>query len=326
MSEPHGAWRPCPPCVPPTRQWRGGRGNSHSVARQGLSSEVLLGSPACPPPSGPPRRPACRLGRPVGRPESPARTPALGGGADRAGATRQAPARAEAASQEAARRGRSTPAGRRPSRRRRRPPRPRPVRASAGRALTRAGAASAMAARVLLSAALLGRACRAWRSAQAEAGRSGAAQPRSSCRAAASCVRATCPVGPLNKSCARGPARGCAQRPLQPEGPHSRGPRPSRAPAGPHGLGGHPWGGPPRTLAWAAGVDAGGGLPADPVLAQLGGPSPGPNPPPGRWGPSVPLGRIESGRTLRKCGSFPLCGRGRAVLAGKSEVYVDLPF
>lgn len=57
--------------------------------------------------------------------------------------------------------------------------------------------------------------------------RSGAAQPRSSCRAAASCVRATCPAGPLNKSCAGGRARGRAQRPLQPEGPHARGPRPS---------------------------------------------------------------------------------------------------
>lgn len=65
--------------------------------------------------------------------------------------------------------------------------------------------------------------------------RSGAAQPRSPSPAAASCVRATCPAaGPLNKSCARGRARGRAQRPLQPEGPHvaARSP-PSRRPRGP---------------------------------------------------------------------------------------------
>lgn len=64
--------------------------------------------------------------------------------------------------------------------------------------------------------------------------RSGAAQPRSPSPAAASCVRATCPAGPLNKSCARGPARGHTQRPLQPEGPHAPGRSlASRRPRGP---------------------------------------------------------------------------------------------
>ena len=211
-----------PACLQPDNGGVRGRGNSHSVARQGLSSEVLLGSPVCPPPSGPPRRPAAPpavwAAQSVVPKARPGRQLRAAGRTELARRGRRQPERRRRARRPrggaAPRRRGGDPCG--PSRRRRRPPRPRPrpVRAWAGRALTRAGAASAMAARVPLSAALLGLACRAWRSAQRRRRRSGAAQPRSSCRAAASCVRATCPVGPLNKSCARGRARGCAQRPL----------------------------------------------------------------------------------------------------------------
>lgn len=74
--------------------------------------------------------------------------------------------------------------------------------------------------------------------------RSEAAQPRSSCPAAASCVRATCPTCPLNKSCARGRALGRAQRPLQPEGLHSCGlplPWPRGPPESTSGAGAASW-------------------------------------------------------------------------------------
>lgn len=153
--------------------------------------------------------------------------------------------------------------------------------------------------------------------------RSGAAQPRSPSPAAASCVRATCPAGPLNKSCARGRARGRTQRPLQPEGPHARGPQPGVPAAAAATQGG--W---PPSLAWAAGVDAVGRVRAT-RRRSLRGPG---RPRPlcrmaGFRNPSVPprnRARQPTGemRDFSKLWEFPLAPTSD----GESQVYVESPF
>lgn len=169
-----------------------------------------------------PRRPAWRLGRPVARPAGGRQR---SGRAERVGLTRRARAGGAGGGEEAAPRRRAqslagprggggVSGGGGPARLGVRAPGRLPGLAPPRPWLP----ASGCSARAGLSG-LVRRA--------GDGGGGAAAQPRSSCPAAASCVRAACPAGPLNKSCARGPAQRRAQRPLQPEGPHARGPRPS---------------------------------------------------------------------------------------------------
>lgn len=112
-----------------------------------------------------PRSPACHLGRPLSPPESPARTPDPG--------RRGGPRWRDAAGASLGGGGGKRPRGGAAPRRRGADPRggggvgPRPSGRPRAGALTRAGAASAMAARVPHSAAVLGLAWRAWRSARA---------------------------------------------------------------------------------------------------------------------------------------------------------------